>query len=194
MSKRANPFAEFAAPSSAMAKRLKRVERKVNQVKPEMKHITYNLTGTVTAGTLLVSGLTAMTQGDAINNRSGDRIKVWRIEIRGVSASILDQYLIQSHGPDAPVLADFNTSVGAFISDSTSNTRLTEWKHFRNLYNAATTNCPLKIVQRFKNGIGVKYEGTSSPPVDNGLYFCALNRGPSDVSINTTARVWYTDA
>lgn len=194
MSKRPNPFSEYAAPGSAMAKRLKRVERKVNQRKPEMKHATFNVSGTVTSGTATIGGLTTISQGDAINNRAGDRIKVWRVEIRGLSGSQIDSYILQAHGETAPAATDFNTSVGAFILDSVSNTKFTEWKHYRNLYVASGSNNPLKMVQRFKNGIVVKYEGTTTTPADNGLYFVCLNRATGDYTIQATARVWYTDA
>lgn len=193
MSKRANPFAEFAAPSSQMAKRLKTIERRVNAAKPEMKHATFDLTSTVTAGTAVVGGLTGISQGDTINTRAGDRIKVWRVEIRGTASSLLDTYVLQAHGATAPVAADFNSTFGAFVLDSSLNTRFTEWRHYRNL-NEGANDAGYKVVIRFKTGIVVKYNGTTSTPVQNGLYFVALNRGGSDRPTALTARIWYTDA
>lgn len=177
-----------------VAKRVKRLERTVAQRKPEMKHITFDLTATIAANNLSVLNLCQISQGDLINNRSADRIKVYRIEIRGLASNSLDLYILQAHGPAPPVLANFNGSVGAYILDSQTNSKWTEWKHYRNLYASGTGSEPIKMVQRFSSGITVKYEGTSTTPADNGLYFVALNRLSTEQDTYMTARVWYTDA
>jgi len=176
-----------------MKKRLRRVETLARQNKPEMQHITFNLGATVTAGTASVAGITSISQGDLINNRSSDRVRVWRVEVRGITDTSVDTYLLQAHGDVAPVVADFTSQVGAFILDSSLNNRFTEWRHYRNLY-AGGAQQPAKFVQRFKKGIIVKYNGTTASPVDNGLYVVHLNRTGSDKVVNLSCRVWYTDA
>lgn len=202
--KRALDFSKVSdMPYQSVSKRLKRVERIARHSKPEMKHVTYNLSSTVTAGTFNVLGLTGIANGDLVTNRTGDRIRVWRVEIRGLASGALDQYIVQAHGSTAPALGNFSNSgggsptflSGAVIEDEYLNTRFTEWKHYRNLYaNNASNADSCKIVLRFKNGIIVKYQGTNTPPVDNGLWYCIGNGTSVDYTTRLIARVWYTDA
>lgn len=184
-------------------KRLKRVERLARHSKPEMKHQTFNISATSTAGSMLVFGLTGIANGDLVVNRTGDKIRVWRIEIRGLASGALDQFIVQAHGSDAPAIGDFTNTgggsptfrSGGYINDDNLNTRFTEWKHYRNLYaNNASDADSCKMVLRFKNGIIIKYQGTNTPPVDNGLYYCVGNGTATTFTTRLIARVWFTDA
>lgn len=178
-----------------IAKRLRYVERQTRLNRPEMKHITHTLNGTVTNGTVNVTGITNIAQGDTIAERSGDRIRVWRIEIRGLSPPNIDNYLIQQHTTTLPTITDFGSTVGAFTLDSVTNTKFTEWKHFT--HNGGVSGLVpgrFRSYQRFKNGIIVKYGGTGTQPVDNGLVVCNLNRTTTDVAVQFSIRVYFTDA
>lgn len=177
-----------------MNKRLRRVERQVRLNRPEMKHITISASGTVTAGSLNTQAITNIAQGDLINERSGDRIRVWRVVVRGLASSNLDNYLIQQHTTTLPTVADFNSGPGAFTLDSQTNTRFTEWKHYRGLGSYNGTSFPLSYQVKFRNGIVVKYGGTGPQAVDNGLVTCQLNRTTSDSPVGYTIRVYFTDA
>lgn len=178
-----------------LKKRLRRVERQVKLNRPEMKHQTVSVSGTITAGTLNVLALTNIAQGDTIAQRSGDRIRVWRIEIRGINDPAVDNYLIQQHTTTLPTAADFTSTVGAFTLDSLTNTKFTEWKHFGcNLALPVTDAGRFKTSLRFRNGIIVKYGGTGTQPVDNGLVACQLNRSTNDLVAQYTVRIYFTDA
>lgn len=180
-----------------VAKRLKRVERIAGLNKAEMKTITWSATGTLAAGALENVNLTNIAQGTGTNDRIADRIRVWRVEVRGVADPELDHYLIQQRTTSEPTVSVFTSTRGAFLLDSESNTRWTEWKHYRNLYGGAggSGDSPIKFSQKFRNGIIVKYNSnTSTSVVNNGLIYTTLNRSSAGKVRNATCRVWYTDA
>lgn len=171
-------------------KRLRRVEA---MAKSEMKTITWTSSGTVTQGTQNLLDLTSMAQGVAVNERVGDQIKVWRIEIRGYAIAQLDHYVIQKHGSTNPVYADFGTGAYAFLDDGVNNSRYTEWLSFRNLVITPGSNASYREVLQFPKGIIVKYDETVNAPVQNGLVFVSRNTTATDYAQNFSIRLWYTD-
>lgn len=173
--------------------RMKRVERRVNALKPEMKHQTFTIATVITTGAPLINAnLTNISQGDGQGRRTGNKIKVWRIEIRGVASSQLDTLVVQSHGGTPPAAANFTAGEGTFITDDDLNTSFTEWRHYRNL-STQDNGAPYKLTVRFKTGINVHYDGISTTPASNGLYWVGYNGTATDRPVNLTARVWYTD-
>lgn len=193
-----------ATDAAALAKRVKRVERRAALNKPEMKSVTLSLNAlAATGGTALADNTVTLLQpcriaeGTGINDRIGDKIRVWRIEVRGVADVGLDQYIIQSHTSSAPGITSFTSQIGAYLLDSESNKRFTEWLHYRNYYTAAFTDnaSPVKFVQKFRNGIIVKYNSSASTGVvDNEVSYVAVNRSGGNRVANLTLRMWYTDA
>jgi len=179
--------------SAPIAKRLRRVEAMARANRPEMRTKTFSVDGTIATATLVNAEITSISQGDAINERSGDRIKVWRVEVRGISSDELDQYLLQLRTTSLPTIASFGPSPGAYLLDSETNSRFTEWKHYRNVYAKGVTD-PVKFQLKFKNGIVVRYNGSSTSPVDNGLVYTVLNRTTTSHTNKVSVRVWYTDA
>lgn len=195
MSKRSNPFAQFAAPSSEMAKRLRRVEKLASANKGEMKHKVMNCVLTPAAANVASVNLTDLSLGNAVNQRVGNKIKIWRVEIRGLANVQLDYLVLQSHDGSAPGVGDFHITgaYGSMITDSKLNTKFTEWKHFRNP-NYYTGSLGLKIILKFKTGMIVKYDGSTTAPVENALYAVVVNGTPSTTNTSYgTARIWYTD-
>lgn len=184
-----------AGPISAgqVAKRLRKVEAMARANRAEMQTKTVTVSGTLNANTLTNAVLTNIEQGTGIAQRKGDEIRVWRVEIRGLSDVALDNYLIQLHTTSEPTVAIFNSVTGAFILDSENNSRFTEWKHYRN-YGSSGDNDPIRIVQKF-NGLRVHYNGTTATSgIRNQLCFTALNRWANPQDINVCCRIWYTDA
>lgn len=205
MSKR--PFVEVFNKSEADAlfKRVKRVERRAAFNKPEMKSVTLSLNAmTGTSGTLLADNSVTLlqpcriAQGTGINDRIGDKIRVWRIEVRGVSDPGLDQFLIQNHTATDPGISSFSSQIGCYLLDSESNKRFTEWLHYRNYYSSGAVSgdvAPMRFVQKFRNGIIIKYNGAASTSVvDNAVNYAVVNRTGGNRAINCTLRMWYTDA
>jgi len=184
--------------NAPIAKRVKRLERVARQQRPEMKTITSTFQANIAAkvGTtkgFLQSQLLAITQGDAINQRSGNRVKVWRVEVRGIMATRLDGYLLQMHGNVEPAVTDFiNNAYGSYLIESSNNTTLTEWANFSSLYIESDGNARFKISRNFK-GMEVKYSGSTSNPVENGISLAFVNNFTATLPIDCSIRVWYTD-
>lgn len=195
MSKRPNPFAEYAAPSSQMAKRLKRVERKVAARKPEMKHATFESeTANVPDNTAVSLDLTNIAQGDAVNQREGNKIKIWRVEVRGQGSNRIDQYVIQAHNDKAPGTTTFTQYAGAFLLTADTNTNFTEWKHYANTNQQVGDYNAFKYSVKFKYGIVARYEGSLGNDItDNRLFWIGLNRSGTAVPMAVSVRIWYTD-
>lgn len=179
--------------SGQVAKRLRKVEAMAKANRPEMQTKTITISGALASGALVNGLLTNILQGSNIDERKGNEIRVWRVEIRGVSDSRLDHYLLQLHTTSEPTVAIFNSEQGAFLLDNENNVRFSEWKHYRN-FNAADTFGPVRIVQKF-NGLRVHYNGTTATSgIRNQLCYTALNRSGSSKQVNLCARIWFTDA
>lgn len=182
------------ADAQQITKRLRMVERSTRLNRPEMKHKTFSITGTITAGTVNVGALTDIAQGDTIAERSGDRIRVWRVEIRGMAEGGVDNHLLQQHNTSLPTIADYTSAEGSMLLDSSTNTRFTEWKYFKGYWNGPSSGSVIRVTQKFRNGMVVKYGGTASTPVDNGLLITQVNRSGVDHEVNYTIRIYFTDA
>lgn len=190
--------------AAALVKRVKRVERRSALNKPEMKSRTIELNAwTATGGTAIpVNSVSlnlpcAIAEGTGVNDRIGDKIRVWRIEVRGVSDIGLDHYIMQNHTTSNPGISSFGGECGAYLLDSENNKRFTEWIHYRNYYTGTVSTDPvsLKFHQKWKNGIIVKYNGSAGTSVvDNAITYCVVNRTGSSRNCSTSIRMWYTDA
>lgn len=177
---------------TTLAKRVAKVERLARANRPEMQTKTYTLAGTITGGTASVTDLTALSQGDGVDNRSGDRIKLWRVEVRGTADSDLDLYIIKGNGSVAPTLANFTSANGAYILDSENGNHYIERKHYRNLH-AVGSEDPVKFSVNFR-GMVVKYNGAASTAgIQNKVYFVVVSRNTADSTASLSIRLWFTD-
>lgn len=183
------------AKSYSTKARLARVERMARANRPEMKSLEFDINGSVTSATVSNTNLVNIGLGDADGNRTGNTIKVWRIEIRGLTHKKLDHYLLLSPGKHTPLYSDFGTTYGAFVT-SNSEDIIRELRHFRNFYadDVQTNSAPLKISYRFKNGLLVHFSGTSAGDAAvNKLWFSVLNQDATAFSCDVSAKVWFTD-
>ena len=94
-------------------------------------------------------------------------------------------------GATPPVETDFTDGQGSYLTDEHTNTRFTEWKHYKNPC-ATTASDPLKFTVKFKKGIIVKFDGTNSPAVDNGLNYSVVNASDTTRNVDVNIRVWFT--
>lgn len=178
--------------------RLARLERKVANEKPEMKCRTHIWNGSVATGNLINFDITDIAQGDRKQNRSGNKIKIWRVEVRGATDPELETYLIQKHAVTEPVFADFTGQKGGMIVSDKLNTIYTEWRyHYPRPYDVNTLGqmIPFKIIQKFK-GMECGYDGFLTAAYHNGLIVTMRNPaslGATARSYDFTVRVWFTD-
>lgn len=178
-----------------VSKKIRRMERQIYRNRPEMKSRTTSLTGSIATGTVTVARPCQIASGTGVNERTGDKIRLYRIEVRGISDEGLDHYIIQCKTSSIPTFASFGSAQGAFIVDSENTNRYTEWYHYRNLRTSGST-CPVRFAKKFKGGIVVKYNGQlSTNIVDNEIVVVLLNNsGATRSDISFSIRIWYTDA
>lgn len=197
MVKRTNPFAEFAAPSSTVAKRLKRVEKLARSNRPEVKSITFSSTGTITQGTAAVINLTAIAQGAGSNERVGDKITPKLIKCRGLSSVMLDHYLISGNlASTAPAIGNFTSAPGAFVLDAEEGTIFKELYHYRSYDGSysATGSLPTKFQKKLTSYMKTMYNGTAgTSTVRNTIWYVVVNRTTTDVANSMSLRLYYTD-
>lgn len=175
-------------------KRIRRLEAKVRANRPEMRTFLTPFSITAASGAASITvGLTNITQGDNVNNRNGTRIKVWRVEVRGLGATAARLHLIQQHGSSTPVYASYT---GDFLNSDVNNTRFTEWATHpstSNPGNSLSIDGNFKFSRKFK-GMVVKYDGSTATPVENGLLLQLVNNSGSSETYTGTVCVWFTDA
>lgn len=177
--------------------KVRRLERQIKAARPEMQSKTVTFSAAVPARSGATSGitqadLTNINHGDGISERSGNRIRVWRIEIRGIMSPDLDGHIIQKHGTTALDGDKFNAQIGGFLTDAVQNTEFTQWKHFTTYQTNSGENIRFRAVQKFR-GLQVKYVNTTGAPVDNGLLVAFTNYNTTSKNVNCTMRIWYTN-
>lgn len=179
--------------SKSLAKRVQRVERQLIAQRPEMKKNITTFSGSLATGGVDVNIVNAVAAGDAGNQRDGDRIRLWRLEVRGQLDPLQDVYLIQSHDGSAPTVNDFSgsTIAGAHILEEYQNSRFTEWAYFRAPPDQ-TTNCPIRLVKSFK-GMNVVWSDDPTTPERNRLYVVVRNVSGATLNHSMSACMWYTD-
>lgn len=158
-----------------------------------MKHRSVALSTAATATAAINAICINICQNnDDVNGRVGQKIKLWRVDIRGVVDPAQDVYLLQAHTADAPVYADFyGAGAGSFLNDTKVNTQFTEWHYVRPVPHQ-TTNCPFRITKKFR-GMEVAFDGTNSTPVRNALYLVVKNDSGSSLNYSYSYTIWYTD-
>lgn len=179
--------------SVPVAKRLKRLERKVARNRPETKVKTFAVTGTVLNNAASVTEL-KIEEGTYSYAMAGGRAKVLRVEVMGTQGSqFADVYLVQSHTNTAPTYAKFSATVGGTIANTGAGTYsedFTVWRHVLNLGGGSN----FRIIQRFKYGYTIHLDAASNATVKNPLYVVIKNNTGADINVSYTARVWFVDA
>lgn len=181
--------------SAQNALKIRKIQKQVYRNRPEMKTSTTGFNGTLTTAIPITQFVNCrMASGTDLAKRIGDKIRVWRIEVRGYTDREIDWYVLQQKTTSQPTSADFSGTGGAYLLDSENTNRFTEWKHYTNSH-ASTDRTPFKFSHRFKGGIVVKYNGPlGTNVVDNEIVVVALMRATTDQDANATVRMWYTDA
>lgn len=183
------------AGDTPVQKRLKRVEAQVKRNRPEMKMSTTAFNGAVpitgAANNLLIANITQIAQGDLVSQRSGNRVRVWRAEVRGTCPPDIDAYLLQAHNGTNPsnFIFDTETIPASFVNSAKSNVTHTEWA-FRQ--SRDDSDDKIRIVRKFK-GMELSYDGTATTATRNNLFLVFRNPTTSTLVVSGYVRVWFTD-
>lgn len=179
-----------------VAKRLKKIEYQVYRNRPEMKTRTILANGNVDSANIQTLRPCQIAQGSGVTNRIGDKIRIWRIECRGVHTNAIDAYIIQNKTNTLPAITDFNAVNGSYLLDNVNTTKFTEWVHYKNMYVNDDDYAPVKFSKKFKGGIVVKFAGAATTDiVDNEILIVlrSINAGGTK-PYSLTTRIWFTDA
>lgn len=172
------------------AKRLRRIERQVYRNRPEMKHRDVTLTSAALAdGSINLTELTAIAQGDGVADRDGAVIRVFRVEACGrVNTSGVDVYFVTPKMNNAPTYGDFQSVTGGFCN---ADSFVTWYKHITD----CKQNSSSQFFYKFKYPIKIHYAGSASTAGQrNRVWFVVKNDTGGAVAFEFALRIWYTDA
>lgn len=182
-----NPYAD-----TRLTRVIRSMQRQIRANRPEYQCFQLASTASVANATATVLHLTGIAQGDDSDTRTGKKITVKGVDIRGYfSDRLMDIYLVKSKSGVAPVYADFQTVLGGHILDD---------KHFDYKQVAyikpmqANTNA-FRYNKRFKGNQNTHYGGAAAGTIiENGWYLVFKNNTGAAVTIQYSINLWYTDA
>jgi len=181
----------------SVAKRLRAVEAQTRRNRPEMKHkyIVFAGPGTVATNTSTIYNITDIGQDSTETGREGNRVKIYRVEVRGDCSAGLSCYMLKSINGHVPVHGDFTGGTVAssdFIADAKDGTELIELFFKRPIPGITGVPSPVRTIRKFR-GLDTCYPSASTTPSRNGLYFVIRNTSGSTLSFDMVAKIWYTE-
>lgn len=184
----------YRGSSYPMAKRMRYVEKQVYRNRAEMQTATLSTSGTVgVASRILIKPCSNIISGTGVSERKGDKIRVYRIEVRGCLDQNLDAYIILKKAATDPDASTFGGAKGAYLLDSENTNRYTEYVHKRS--SQVGSQAPFKMSKSFKGGVLVSYNGSGvNATCNNEPIALLLNTTGTAYSCDVSCRVWYTDA
>lgn len=175
-----------------LTKRVRKVERIVRLNRPELKTFSTGLTTLQAINSISVVKPCNIQQGSDVNERIGNKIRVWRIEVRGNSDNRLDNLIIRKTTSTDPVIGDFRTPAGSYVLDE-KRTQFVELVHKQS--NDTNSNATFKMSYKFRGGLLVSYNGPNGTDgIDNEVIWVVVNRSSVACVSTCSVRIWYTDA
>lgn len=166
--------------------RMRRLERRVNKIYSTVntKHSRYSPVGNSNN----ITGNSIKTEAVAYLGALRD-IKIKYLTVRGYCSDWCDVYIVSKPTTTAPLVTDFNTSIGAFLKDASYEAGYRVWHH-------RTVKPPgdggsFTLQKRFPLGIKIPVsdigvlEGQS-------LWICVVNRTATTVTSNLNYEIYYT--
>lgn len=187
------------ARASTLGKRVRRLEARQAARKPEMKNnngLAQNLVQS--SGSLGYTDMANVDQGTGQNQRIAQKIKIWRVEIRGYMESGLDAYVLQGHSNDIPTISLFQRYAGGHLVGKATNTQFTEWAHWQ-VYGAGTTTSTgtygnFKKVIKFPRGYTVAYSDTDGTTATRNRLFLCFKNDTGEIQVHSVCyKIWFTD-
>lgn len=178
-----------------MNKRVKRIERKLAERKPEMKHRGVSASSTLATGNIVASEVTAIAQNSTTQGREGSQLKIHHIEyavsvfIAASQVGGVDVYLVTSKDSSiTPVVGEFGTVPGS----SANRQEYISWKE--HITNGPDNNGNIKFQKNFRYPMKAMYRGSASTDcVNNKTFLVIKNSTGNTVNYSYYYRVWFTD-
>lgn len=187
-----------SATPSRNAKKLRKLERVVySRNLGEVKHfVSAKLSTPVPTASPSITCLTEVPVGGNQGQRLGNEIRIRTIEVRGEAHPGVDVMLIQSKTAVAPVLTDFEGSIGSHIKGEKLGTQFNELAHWKPASDYAGTLVYQLFTLRKRWSIPMK-STFNGPDADNGngnkIYLVVINRSGMTFNLQYTWSMSYTD-
>jgi len=172
--------------------KIKRLQRQVANISPELKTKQFSYSTTVATGALIYLPLFEIAEGNGEEERIGDRIRVKSISIRGnVNAQLnnVDFYIVKYNFPTAvPLYAHFLAEPGGHLSSNNGR------EIYHKLCSSGAYDQLINFKRNYKSLI-VKYtQNPAGTVIDQNNYFIVVkNFSGSNVTPRFSVEVKYTD-
>lgn len=173
--------------------KIKKLERKVAALQPELKTIQYSFVDSILNNTIGLQDLFAtIVQGDGENQRLGDDIKVKSLSIRGnangASGANADFYLVKMNNNDPsnpPVYGDFIGVYGGHIDRDDGE----------EIYHKHCGHADLDVINynhKFKYPLNVKFNRAGAVE-KNKWYMVVKNDSGGTIASELSVQIMYYD-
>lgn len=178
----------------SLSDKVEKIQRTLNERKPEMKNFQIGSSGTVTAGSIALVELTNIPQGDTVSTRDGAQVKFHHVKysctpsIAASAAAGLDFFILTlKDAVTLPVYADFLSYPGG----GGDRRKTIEWVH--ELTNSNNNGNILGNLN-FKYPMKIHYAGTGGTACfRNRTYMVVKNATGSSINYQITAHIFFTD-
>lgn len=169
--------------------RVAKIERSLVTQKPEEKHTLIDIDEIVVSAGLNVKELFGIGQGNGANQRTGNEIRITRVEVELFSGDPgLDVLLVRPmDSSDSFDTTDFSGSVHIHRPVNIDKFKVYKQQTFE--YNVAN----VKWVQRFGTGMRMRYNGTAATPETPQCSLVFSNYTGSSAGCQGWVRVFYID-
>lgn len=170
-----------------LTKKVNKLSTYVIKIKPELKHryVTWNTSITTLSR---VNQQNNPVQGDSVSTRSGDTIRIMKMEIGIVSDTGVEHHLINDYGvvgsPD--FLAAGPTEFGKLNPDI--------YKTYRTKAVEALEHSGFTWNVKFPKGLVVTYQSGTTTPVKNSLLIYSRNHSATTSDYSGFWRIYYYDS
>jgi len=167
-------------------KRIKKIQKTVRAITPEVNTTYFNSGGVVSNGQT-VYHTCGVKQGDALTDRNGDKIRILSIEIRGQTDAPMDVYLVRSKRKDAIATTDFNVlnSPGHYYLTSKGHTYKQSLSNNLNNWPVALTPlepwCNFLLKHDFPGGLIMEFDGANIGDVSKNFLRFMISNSTGDV-------------
>lgn len=179
---------------ASMSSKLVALERRVRKQTAEVKYCDTNLSNVATptpAGTATHFYVSDIPQGHSKGERVGDKIRILKAEIRGVSSNPGCDLFLCKNKTGAPLDSSMfaTSSSGTFLEPNNFVT------YHHELTGLRSPSLTFSFVKSFGTGLVNSYNLPDATSLQsNRLMFTLKNPYSTPVWVNATCRLYYTDA
>jgi hypothetical protein len=171
--------------------RISKLERKVGNLKPELKHRAFDINEiALINNSIAFEEISEINSGDGGAGRDGNKIKLTRIDVSLTCDNLVDIFLA------SPKATSAEPDPSYFIGTAHYNRSLNpdEWHVYRHVTTHVSPQQNVKWRVSFPRGKVLEYSASGGGSIKNGPIFLLIaNYSGASCNCAGTVRVWYTD-